>query len=73
MSLDEESRLGRRPLRVVFEDGQPSAVILDLKEYMEILERLEDFEDLQTLREMRSRPLEFEALDRFLREDAPGV
>ena len=65
--------MGRRPLQGVFEDGQPSAVILDLQEYMEILERLEDFEDLQTLREMRSRSLEFETLEQFLREDVPGV
>lgn len=65
--------MGRRPLQVVFEDGQPSAVILDLQEYMEMLERLEDLEDLQTLREMRSRSLEFETLEQFLQEDVPGV
>ena len=65
--------MGRRPIQVVFQDGQPSAVILDLQEYMEILERLEDFEDLQTLREMRSKPLEFQSLEHFLQEDVPGV
>lgn len=63
----------RRPLQVVFQDGQPSAVILDLQEYMEMLERLEDMDDLQTLREMRSKPLEFKSLDQFLNEDAQSV
>ena len=63
----------RRPLQVVFQDGQPSAVILDLQEYIEILERLEDIDDLQTLREMRNKPLEFTGLEHFLNEDAQGV
>ena len=63
----------RRSLQVVFQDGQPSAVILDLQEYMELLERLEDLEDLQTLREMRSKPLEFESLEHFLQQDASRV
>ena len=65
--------MGRRPLQIVFQDGQPAAVILDLQEYIEILERLEDVEDLQTLNEMRSKPLEFASLERFLNEDPQGV
>ena len=63
--------IGRRPLQVVFEDGKPSAAILDLQEYMEILQLLEDIDDLQTLREMSSKPLEFESLEHFLEASAP--
>ncbi|MCI0560942.1 MAG: hypothetical protein MN733_20850, partial [Nitrososphaera sp.] len=34
------------PQLVLGEDGEPSAVILDIEEYRELLERLEDAEDL---------------------------
>ena len=68
-----ERKANRRPLQVVFQDGQPSAVILDLQEYVEILERIEDVEDLRTLSEMRSKPLEFTSLERFLEEGSQGV
>jgi hypothetical protein len=30
---------GKRPLQVIIEDGEPSAVILDIEEYREILEQ----------------------------------
>ena len=57
----------RRP-EVVYRDGEPVAVILDIREYEEMLERLEDTEDLQMLREMRQRPLRFRTLEEFLEE-----
>ncbi|MCI0560947.1 MAG: type II toxin-antitoxin system Phd/YefM family antitoxin [Nitrososphaera sp.] len=39
------------PQIVLGEDGEPSAVILDIEEYRELLERLEDAEDLRTLKD----------------------
>ena len=53
---------------IIFRDGKPSAVVLDIDEYQEILERLEDSEDLKTLQEMRKKPLKFRKLQDFLEE-----
>ena len=58
---------------IIFRDGKPSAVVLDIDEYQEILERLEDSEDLKTLREMRKNPLRFRKLGDFLGEREPFV
>ena len=44
------------------ENGEPSAVILDIEEYKDMLERLEDAEDLKTLEDMRKKPLKFKKL-----------
>lgn len=59
------SEAEKRPLQIVYQDGQPSAVILDMRDYIEMLERLEDLEDLEMLNEMRSKPL-----DKFMEEHA---
>ena len=58
---------------VVYRDGEPVAVILDIQEYRDMLERLEDIEDLALLDEMRKRPLGFRTLDEFLEEHSLGV
>jgi PHD/YefM family antitoxin component YafN of YafNO toxin-antitoxin module len=58
---------------VVFREGRPAAVILDIADYKRMLERLEDMEDLRTLESMRKRPLKFRSLDDFLREHRPSV
>jgi PHD/YefM family antitoxin component YafN of YafNO toxin-antitoxin module len=58
---------------VVFREGRPAAVILDIADYKRMLERLEDMEDLKTLESMRKRPLKFRSLDDFLREHRPSV
>ena len=42
---------------VIFRDGKPAAVIIDIDEYQEMLERLEDADDLKVLNEMRSKKL----------------
>lgn len=68
-----KDRVRKRPLEIVFREGRPAAVILDIGEYQEMLERLEDVEDLKMLDEMRKRPLEFRTLEDFLRERRPGV
>jgi PHD/YefM family antitoxin component YafN of YafNO toxin-antitoxin module len=53
---------------LVYREGKPAAVILELSEYQELLERLEDLEDLKMLEEMRRKPLHFRKLEDFLEE-----
>jgi len=53
---------------IIFREGKPAAVILDIDDYQEILERLEDAEDLRILAEMRQKPLKFKKLEDFLAE-----
>ena len=60
------SKAKRKPLQIVIEDGEPSAVILDIEEYRVLLERLQDTEDLKLLEDMRKHPLKFKKLDVFL-------
>ena len=63
----------RRPPDLVFSEGKPTAVILDIDEYQEMLERLEDSDDLRMLEEMRKKPLTFRRLEDFLEEYHPSV
>ncbi|MFH0812491.1 MAG: type II toxin-antitoxin system Phd/YefM family antitoxin [Pseudomonadota bacterium] len=63
----------RKEPEVVFREGKPTAVILDIAEYQEMLERLEDMEDLRMLEQMRKKPLNFRSLDDFLKEYSPDV
>ena len=63
----------RKSPEVVFREGRPAAVILDIAEYKRMLERLEVMEDLRTLESMRKRPLKFRSLDDFLKEYLPSV
>jgi len=67
------SKTKRKSPEVVFRDGRPAAVILDIAEYKRMLERLEDTEDLRTLNSMKKRPLKFRSLDDFLKEYHPSV
>ncbi len=53
---------------IIFREGKPAAVILDIDEYEELLERLEDIDDLTYLKELRSKPLEFVTLTDLLKE-----
>ena len=48
---------------IIFRDGKPKAVILEIGEYQEMLERLEDLEDLKVLEKMRQRPLKFKSFN----------
>ena len=66
-----KSKAERRPTEIVFRDGEPAAVILDIDEYQEMLERLEALEDLEELEEIREESLKFEKLGDFLREYHP--
>ena len=67
------SKTKRKSPEIVFREGRPAAVILDIAEYKRMLERLEDTEDLRTLESMRKRPLKFRSLDDFLKEYHPSV
>lgn len=58
---------------VVYRDGKPAAVIIDIDEYQAMLERLEDVEDLKLLTEMRHKPLKFRKLAEFLEDYKPDV
>ena len=58
---------------IIFREGKPSAIILDIEEYREMLERLEDTEDLKLLEEMRKKPLKFKKLGDFLKENREGA
>jgi len=53
---------------LIFRNGKPAAVILDIEEYEEILERLEDIEDLQYIHELRQRKAIYKDLDEILSE-----
>ncbi|HCG77468.1 MAG: type II toxin-antitoxin system Phd/YefM family antitoxin [bacterium (Candidatus Ratteibacteria) CG_4_10_14_3_um_filter_41_18] len=58
---------------LIFREGKPVAVILDVDKYQEMLEKLEDIEDLKMLNAMRKKPLRFRNLEEFLEEYSPGV
>ncbi len=64
-------KVRRKNPEIVFRDGKPSAVILDIDEYRKMVERLEDTEDLRTLSAMRKKPLKFRKLEDFLQEYSP--
>jgi len=59
-----------REHEVIYRDGKPAAVIVDIAEYEELLERVEDLDDLKALRELRTRPLKFRKLDDYLADRA---
>jgi len=63
----------RKQPEIIFREGKPTAVILDIEAYQEMLERLEDAEDLKMLTEMCKKPLKFKKLEDFLAEYKPGV
>ena len=64
-----EAKTLRKTPSVVYKDGKPTAVILDLEEYEELLEKIEDYEDLQALAEIRKRkPPEYVPLEDYLKE-----
>jgi len=60
--------MSRSEPEVVYRNGKPAAVILDIDKYEELLERVEDIDDLRALKEMRKRPVRFRRLEDFLRK-----
>lgn len=67
------SRSMKHAPEVVFRNGHPSAVILDIKYYQDMLERLEDAEDLKMLQEIRKKPFKLVKFDDFLKEHGLSV
>jgi hypothetical protein len=65
--------MATRKHELVYRDGKPAAVILDIAEYEDLLERAEDLDDLRALRRMRERPLRFRSLSDVLSEPAPDA
>jgi PHD/YefM family antitoxin component YafN of YafNO toxin-antitoxin module len=63
----------RKAPEIIFRQGKPRAVILDIDDYQEMLERLEDAEDLRELERMRKGSLSFRNLGDFLKEYSPRV
>jgi len=63
-----KSKHERKAPQFVIQDGKPSAVILEIDQYVEMLKKLEDMEDLKTLEQMRKKPLKFRRLEDFLEE-----
>jgi len=64
---------GKAAPELIYRDGEPVGVILDIARYEAMLERLEDLEDLEALRRMRERPLQFRSLEEYLQERPAGV
>jgi len=62
-----------RSHEIILKDGEPKAIIIDIKEYQEMLERLEDMEDLKVLQRIRQKPLRFRKFEEFLKEYKPSV
>ena len=56
---------------VIYRDGKPSAVIIDLEEYREMLERLEEIDDLKAVEEIK-KPMQFRPFDEFMKEFRPA-
>ena len=64
----EDVLIHRKP-SVIYQDGKPTAVILDIDQYEEILERLQDLDDLAYIEDLKQRgDLEFTPLDDFMKE-----
>jgi hypothetical protein len=59
----------KKSLGIVFRDGKPSAVILDIGEYKKMLTRLEDIKDLKMLEKIRKKPLKYKKLEDLLEEN----
>ena len=59
----------RKAPAVVYKDGKPTAVILDIEDYEELLEKIEDWEDLQAIEEIKKRKQpEYVPLEDYLKE-----
>ena len=68
-----KARARKKSPEIIFREGKPKAVVLDIEQYREMLERLEDIDDLKMLEEMRKKPLKFRKLEDFLKEHRSSV
>lgn len=61
--------LTRKP-KIVFDQGKPASVILDIDQYQSLLEQVESLEDLKELRRLKEQPLHFRPFTDFLTEQS---
>jgi len=54
-----KTKAGRKIPEIIFRQGQPTGVILDIKDYREMLERLEDLEEIKIINEILEKPHKF--------------
>jgi prevent-host-death family protein len=61
--------IAKKQPAVIYKEGKPTAVILDIEEYEEILEKLQDWEDIKYIEEIKKQgDLEFIPLEDILKE-----
>ncbi len=65
------ARSRRRESGIIFRNGKPTAITLDIDDYRSMLELLEDAGDLIMLTGLRQKPLKFMRLEDFLKELEP--
>jgi PHD/YefM family antitoxin component YafN of YafNO toxin-antitoxin module len=58
----------KKEREVIYRNGKPAAVIVDIEEYREMLERIEDAEDIKALAKIRTKPLKLRPLADYLAE-----
>jgi hypothetical protein len=52
--------------QILYRNGRPSAVLLDIKTYEDLLRRAEDLHDLQELQRRRNEPQVYRSFDEYL-------
>jgi PHD/YefM family antitoxin component YafN of YafNO toxin-antitoxin module len=55
--------------QVIMKNGEPEAVIINIKDYRRLLERLEDKDDIADLEKIRKSGLHVRKFSDFLTED----
>lgn len=64
------SKTLKRQPRIVFDQGKPASVILDIDQYQFLLEQIESAEDLKELHRLKEQPLHFRPFSDFLNEQS---
>jgi PHD/YefM family antitoxin component YafN of YafNO toxin-antitoxin module len=54
--------------QLVYRDGQPSAVILDIPTFEAMLDAIEDLEDIESLQQAIREPMDRDALDTYIQQ-----
>jgi len=58
---------------IIYRNGKPTAVILDIADYLNLMERLDDIQDVKLLKKIRQKPLKYRKLSDFLNEYNPKI
>ena len=69
----KDERLVHKEPRLIYENGRPVEVILNIDDYGRLLEALEDREDLAYLETLKTEPKSFQSFEDFMKESFPGV